>query len=209
MSKDKNKENIQEEVKEEKTEKTEDKEDYVEESVDVIEEEDTAKGSADDTKEEDIGKKEDSEVEKLKKELEQQKDKYMRLCAEYDNYRKRTQTEKLGIYDDATKHTVTELLPIADSVLMGLASMRDNEVPKEYTKGIELIADQLKKCFEKLDIEEFGEAGDKFDPALHNAVSKIEDENFEENTISAVYQKGFKLKDKIVRHAMVQVANCD
>lgn len=197
-----------EEIKEEKVSEEEVKEedtaeDTIEESVDYIGDENEEK---EEKKEE---KKEETPEEKLKRELDEQKDRYLRLCAEYDNYRKRTQNEKAGIYDDATKRAVTEILPIADSMMMALSTLEGTDVPKEYKKGIELIADQLKKSFEKLDIKEFGEVGDKFDPALYNAVSKIEDENFEENSISAVYQKGFKLRDKIVRHAMVQVANCD
>ena len=195
-----------EQTKQEHSEKEvkEEIEETVEESVDVIEDEKT------EVKEEKTEqKKEESEEEKLKKELDIQKDKYLRLCAEYDNYRKRTQSEKLKIYDDATKRAVTELLPIADSITMAFASTQGQDIPEEYTKGIELIAGQLKKSFDALGIEEFGEIGDKFDPALYNAVSKIEDENLEENSIAAVYQKGFRLKNEIIRHAMVQVANCD
>ena len=153
--------------------------------------------------------KELSEEEKLSQELQMQKEQYLRLAAEYDNYRKRTQNEKLSIYDDATAKAVTEMLPIADSIIMALSTLKETDVPTEFSKGIELVANQLKKSFEKLNVTEFGEIGDEFDPAFHNAVSKIDDDSLKENSISAVYQKGFKLKDKIVRHAMVQVANCD
>ncbi len=157
--------------------------------------------------EETSGQKEPTEEEKLKTELENQKDKYIRLCAEYDNFRKRTTNEKLMIYSDATSAAVAEILPIADSVNMALESLKDKEVPQEFSKGIELIASQLKKSFEKLNVEEFCEIGDEFNPDLHNAISKIDDENLAQNSVSAVYQKGYKLKDKIIRHAMVQVAN--
>lgn len=153
------------------------------------------------------GQNEPTQEEKLKKELETQKDKYIRLCAEYDNFRKRTANEKLMIYADATACAVSEILPIADSVNMALESLKDKEVPPEFSKGIELIASQLNKSFEKLKVEEFCEVGDEFNPDLHNAISKIDDENLAQNTVSAVYQKGYKLKDKIIRHAMVQVAN--
>lgn len=153
--------------------------------------------------------KELSEEEKLSQELQTQKEQYLRLAAEYDNYRKRTQNEKLSIYDDATAKAVTEILPIADSIIMALSTLNETDVPAEFSKGIELVANQMKKSFEKLNVTEFGEIGDEFDPALHNAVSKIDDDSLKENSISAVYQKGFKLKDKIIRHAMVQVANCD
>lgn len=153
--------------------------------------------------------KEESELEKLQKELASQKEKYIRLMAEYDNYRKRTQGEKLNIYDDATAKAVEELLPIADSITMALSQFEDKKENENFIKGIMLIYEQLKKSFEKLKITDFGEIGEEFDPQFHNAVSKIEDENAKKNTISAVFQKGFKIKDKIIRHAMVQVANCE
>lgn len=152
-------------------------------------------------------KKEPSKEEQLEEELNKQKDKYMRLCAEYDNYRKRTTAEKAAIYDDATARAITEILPLADSVTMALSQFEGKEVPEEFKKGIELIGEQLKKSFEKLSIEVFGEIGDSFDPNLHNAISSVENDELPENSIAAVYQKGYKVKDKIIRHAMVQVAN--
>ncbi len=151
--------------------------------------------------------KEPTAEEKLQEELKAEKDKYLRLCAEYDNYRKRTSAEKLQIYDDATARAVKELLPLTDSMTHALAQFEGKEVPEEFKKGIELIAQQLSQCFEKLKIEPFGEVGDAFDPELHNAVSMTEDENLPENSISAVYQKGYKIGDRIIRHAMVVVAN--
>lgn len=151
-------------------------------------------------------KKEDEKAKKLEEELAAQKDKYMRLAAEYDNYRKRTANEKLSLYDDATAKAVTELLPVADSVQMALDNLADAD--PEIVKGIQLISNQLGKSFEKLKIESFGKPGETFDPNLHNAISKIESEEFGENTISQVFQTGYKIGDKIIRHAMVQVANC-
>lgn len=153
--------------------------------------------------------KELTEEEKLTEELNTQKDKYMRLYAEYDNYRKRTQSEKVAIYADATAKAVEEILPIADSVTMALSQFADKDVPPEFSKGIELIANQLKASFDKMGVESFGAVGDEFDPNLHNAISKIEDESMGENTLAQVYQIGYKLNDKIIRHAMVVVANCD
>ena len=151
-------------------------------------------------------KKDDEKVKKLEEELAAQKDKYMRLAAEYDNYRKRTANEKLSIYDDATAKAVTELLPVADSVRMALDNLANAD--PEIVKGIELISNQLDKSFEKLKIESFGKIGDEFDPNLHNAISKVESEELGENTIAQVFQTGYKIGDKIIRHAMVQVANC-
>lgn len=153
--------------------------------------------------------KELTEEEKLTEELNAQKDKYMRLYAEYDNYRKRTQSEKVAIYADATAKAVEEILPIADSVTMALSQFEGSDVPPEFSKGIELIANQLKASFDKMGVESFGAVGDEFDPNIHNAISKIEDESLGENTLAQVYQIGYKLNDKIIRHAMVVVANCD
>ena len=154
---------------------------------------------------EDIPDERDEKIGKLEAELAAQKDKYMRLAAEYDNYRKRTANEKLGIYDDATAKAVTELLPVADSVRMALENLKNSD--PEIIKGVELIKSQLDRSFEKLKIESYGETGDEFDPNLHNAVSMVDSEDIESNHIAAVFQTGYKIGDKIIRHAMVQVAN--
>lgn len=151
--------------------------------------------------------KSEEKIKKLEEDLAEEKDKRMRLAAEYDNYRKRTSSEKLSIYDDATAKAVEEILPVADSLTMAMQNIQD--APEEFKKGIELVSNQLKASLEKLKVEAFCEQGDDFDPNLHNAVAKIESDDFEENKISAVFQKGYKIGDKIIRHAMVQVANCD
>ena len=161
-----------------------------------------AKAEADEPKADETEEKSN----KCEEKLAEQKDKYMRLAAEYENYRKRTANEKIMIYHDATAKAVTELLPVADSVRMAIENM--GEANPEVLKGIELISNQLSKSFEKLKIEEYGKIGDKFDPNLHNAISKIDSDELGENEISQVFQKGYKIGDKIIRHAMVQVANC-
>ena len=153
--------------------------------------------------------KEPTAEEKLTEELKASNEKYMRLYAEYDNYRKRTQNEKAQIYADATAKAVEQILPLADSLTMALSQFEGKDVPAEFSKGIELIANQLKASFDKLSVTPFGAIGDEFDPNIHNAISKIEDENLGENVIAQVYQTGYKLNDKIIRHAMVVVANCD
>lgn len=154
-------------------------------------------------------KKEKSSVkiEELEKALAEEKDKRLRLAAEYENYRKRTSAEKLSIYDDATAKAVEQLLPVADSLTMAQQSLKD--APEEFKKGFELVSTQLSEALKKLKVEEFCEVGDDFDPNIHNAIGKIESEDFDKNKISAVFQKGYRLGDKIIRHAMVQVANCD
>ena len=153
--------------------------------------------------------KEPTAEEKLTEELKASNEKYMRLYAEYDNYRKRTQNEKAQIYADATAKAVEQILPLADSLTMALSQFEGKDVPAEFSKGIELIANQLKASFDKLSVTPFGAIGDEFDPNIHNAISKIEDENLGENVIAQVYQTGYKLNDTIIRHAMVVVANCD
>ena len=144
----------------------------------------------------------DAKIESLEKELAAQKDKYMRLAAEYDNYRKRTANEKLSIYDDATGKAVTELLPVADSVRMALENLKDADA--EIIKGVELIQTQLGRSFEKLKITGYGAVGDTFDPQLHNAISMVDSDELESGQIAAVFQTGY---NKIIRHAMVQVVN--
>lgn len=146
-------------------------------------------------------------IKALEEELAASKDMYLRLRAEYDNFRKRTANEKLSLYDDATAKAVAELLPVADSVTMALANLKDSS--PEILKGIELISNQLAKSFEKLNVEAFGAIGDTFNPKLHNAISKVDDENLGENTLAQIFQIGYKKGDKIIRHAMVQVANCN
>ena len=147
----------------------------------------------------------DAKIGQLEKVLAAQKDKYMRLAAEYDNYRKRTANEKLSIYDDATGKAVTELLPVADSVRMALENLKDADA--EIIKGVELIQTQLGRSFEKLKITGYGAVGDTFDPQLHNAISMVDSDELESGQIAAVFQTGYKIGDKIIRHAMVQVVN--
>ena len=151
--------------------------------------------------------KDSGALKEAQEELQKQKDSYMRLAAEYDNYRKRTTAEKLNIYADATAKAVSEILVVADSLEAALKSSKD--APEDFRKGLELVNSQFTAALQKLGVEAFGEAGEAFDPQLHNAVSKVENEELGENAIAMVFQKGYKTGDKIIRHAMVQVANCD
>ena len=147
----------------------------------------------------------ETELEKLQKEFEEHKQQHLRVLAEYDNFRKRTLNEKTAIYNNAVSDTVKELLPIADNIERALG--QENASAEDMKKGVEMIEHQIQACFEKLGLEEMGKVGEAFDPNLHNAVAHIEDEALGENVIAAVYQKGYKLGDRVVRHAMVQVAN--
>lgn len=147
----------------------------------------------------------DSETEALKKELETQKDQFLRLAAEYDNFRKRTEKEKASTYDNAVAATVEAFLPVADNFTLALASEAD--VSEEFKKGLEMIQKQLDSAFEKLRVTPFGKRGEEFDPNLHNAVSRTDDPELPEDHITAVYQKGYMIGDRIIRHAMVQISN--
>ena len=178
----------------------------------TVEETTTVETATEETTEEvaedvtEVADEKDEKITALEAEVTAQKEKYMRLAAEYDNYRKRTANEKLSLYDDATAKAVTELLPVADSITMALANLEGAD--PEIIKGIELISNQLAKSFEKLKIEAFGKIGDEFDPNLHNAISKIDSDELGENQLAQIFQIGYKIGDKIIRHAMVQVANC-
>ena len=130
---------------------------------------------------------------------------YLRLRAEYDNYRKRTQQEKLNIYADATAKAIEELLPLADSLVAAMNA----QTSEADAKGIELISNQFFACLDKLNVKAFGEIGDEFNPEIHNAVSMTENPDLGKNAVAAVFQKGFKIGDKVIRPAMVVVANCN
>ena len=133
-----------------------------------------------------------------------QYDSYLRLAADYDNYRKRTAKEKDAAYGNGKADAIEKLLPVYDNRERALNQPTEDAA---YKKGVEMTMTQLVGILNGLGVEIFGEAGETFDPNLHNAVMHIDDENLGENTISQVFQKGFKLGEKIVRFAMVQVAN--
>ena len=145
-----------------------------------------------------------SEAEQLRQELAEEKDRYLRLAAEYDNFRKRSQKERESLYTDLRAETVGKFLPVYDNLERALNQPTADEA---YKKGVEMTMNQLKTVLEKLGITEIEALGQPFDPTLHNAVMHIEDENFGENTVAEVFQAGFRLGDKVVRFAMVKVAN--
>ena len=131
-------------------------------------------------------------------------DSYLRLAADYDNFRKRTVKEKEQSYGNGKADAIEKLLPVYDNLERALNQSTEDAA---YKKGVEMTMTQLVSIFTGLGVEIYGEVGDAFDPNLHNAVMHTEEEGVEENTITQVFQKGFKLGDKIVRFAMVQVAN--
>ena len=145
-----------------------------------------------------------AELDACKKELAECKDKYLRMLAEYDNYRKRTAKEKEALWTDIKCDTAAAFLPVYDNLERAMNQATADEA---YKKGVEMTMNQLKEVFTKLGITEIPAQGEPFDPKFHNAVMHMEDENLGENVICQVFQKGFKLGDKIIRFAMVQVAN--
>lgn len=145
-----------------------------------------------------------TEEEKLQQALKDQEDKYLRLLAEYDNYRKRSQKEKENAWTTAKADTIKELLPVYDNLERALKQETADEA---YAKGVQMTMQQLKTVLEKLGVEEIPAQGEPFDPNLHNAVMHMEDEAMGENIVAEVFQAGFKMGEKVIRHAMVKVAN--
>ncbi len=146
----------------------------------------------------------DEELKALKAQVHDQEDRFLRLCAEYDNFRRRSKIEKDGVYADATADAVKALLPVYDNLERALAQETADEA---YKKGVEMTMTGLRKAFESLGVTEIDAVGQSFDPNVHNAVMHVEDETLGENTVVEVFQAGFKLGEKVIRFAMVKVAN--
>ncbi len=136
--------------------------------------------------------------------VREEKDKYLRLAAEYDNFRKRSQKEKDSLYTDIKVDTLRKFLPVYDNLERALKQATADEA---YRKGVEMIMAQFKSTMDGLGVTEIAAEGEKFDPEKHNAVMHVEDESFGENEIVEVFQRGFTLGDKVIRFAMVKVAN--
>ena len=148
--------------------------------------------------------REEEKIEALEKEQAALNDRYLRICAEYDNFRKRSQKEKEALYGDIRASTVSSFLPVYDNLERALKQGTEDEA---YRKGVEMIMTQFNTTLEKLGVSPIECLGEKFDPTLHNAVMHVDDEEKGENEIVEVFQKGFKLGDKVIRFAMVKVAN--
>ena len=144
------------------------------------------------------------EVNPFEEKYNAEHDAYLRLAAEFDNFRKRTIKEKEASYGNGKADTVAKMLPVYDNLERALNQPTEDAA---YKKGVEMTMNELVKVLTALGVEIFGNVGDAFDPNLHNAILHIENEELAENTIAAVFQKGFKLGDKVIRFAMVQVAN--
>ena len=176
----------------------------------------TEETSAEETKEEKKAKKKKEkgitftreQVEQMElavKQLDSVKDQFVRLTAEYDNYRKRTAKEKDNIYQDAKADTVKAFLAVYDNLERAANSAGGEDSP--HKKGLEMIFTQYKEILKGLGVEEIEAHGKEFNPELHNAVMHIDDESLGENIVAQVFQAGFKMGDKVIRHSIVQVAN--
>ena len=147
---------------------------------------------------------ETSEVNPWEEKYNAERDARLRVTAEYDNFRKRTIKEKEASYGHGKADAVEKMLPIYDNLERAL---NQETADAAYKKGVEMTMNELVKIFTGLGVEIFGNVGDAFDPNLHNAVMHIDSDELAENTVSQVFQKGFKVGEKVVRFAMVQVAN--
>ena len=155
--------------------------------------------------------KETKETEEVAETIEKEKydelyDKHLRLMAEYDNFKKRTQKEKEELFDYATADTIEKLLPVIDNLERALDSVKEEE-KSTFSEGVEMVYKQILEIFEKLHVCKIEAIGKEFDPNLHNAVMHIEDENTEANIIVEEFMKGYKHKEKVIRYSMVKVAN--
>ncbi len=185
--------------------------------VEETSETEEAESSSDEVAETDAAETEDPEASEGEAsegnkdaELEELKDRYMRLLAEYDNFRRRTQKEKEEIYAASVAEVVKEWLPLVDDIERAVASSEnmDETSVEKVAEGIKLIGKQAGSVLGKLGVEEIsGKEGEAFDPNLHEAVMHVEDENFGEQQIAQVFQKGYTCKGKVIRHTVVKVAN--
>ena len=178
------------------------------ENVEINEE--AAKSEAASTRSEKKKSKKSEEIEALKKQLEEKQseidalnDKYMRMAAEYDNFRRRSVKEREGVYTEAYGDAIAKVLPVIDNMERAAVYSDAEKVAEGVAMTLKSFADIL----EKMGITSFGEAGESFDPELHNAVMHVDDESLGENVIKEVFQKGYKKGDKVIRYAMVIVAN--
>ena len=147
------------------------------------------------------------EIEKKDELIKEQNEKYIRLMAEFDNYRKRTEKEKAGMYAMGAKDVVEKILPVVDNFERGFSLVAEEDAEDPFTEGMQKIYKQLMTTLTDLGVTSIEAVGKEFDPNLHNAVMHVDDESVGENIVVQEFQKGYMYKDSVVRHSMVQVAN--
>ena len=178
----------------------------VEETTDTATEEPAQEEEKASSKDKKKTKKLEAEIEKLNADLTAEQDKYMRLYAEYDNFRRRSAKEREGVYADAYCDALEQILPILDT-LERAAQFSTEDVDSPMAKGLELTLKSFVETMNKMGVCEIEALGKEFDPNFHNAVMHVDDESVGENTVVEVFMKGYKKGDKILRHSMVKVAN--
>ena len=182
----------------------------IDEAVEETAKQETAEKETEEVKEEnkeevkEEATAEPTALEKAQKAQAQEHEQYLRLAAEYDNFRKRTQREKDAIYQDAMSDTAKKFLPVYDNLERALKTETADEA---FRKGVEMTMNELTKIMESIGIKAFGAAGEPFDPEKHNAVMHIDDESLGDNVVAEVFQTGFTMGDRVIRFAMVKVAN--
>lgn len=207
---------VQENLEETKDVLTEEKEQETaeagvetEETVQTAEEEQAEENQEEtqETDEKEGGKFFKKKKDKKDQQIEELNDKYTRLFAEFDNFRKRSEKEKTAMFEVGAKAIIEKILPIIDSFERGLATVPEEEKESGFAEGMEKVYKQLITSLEEVGVKQIEALGQEFDPNLHNAVMHIEDENFGENIIAEEFLKGYMYRDTVVRHSMVKVAN--
>ncbi len=207
---------VQENLEETKDVLTEEKEQETaeagvetEETVQTAEEEQAEENQEEkqETDEKEGGKFFKKKKDKKDQQIEELNDKYTRLFAEFDNFRKRSEKEKTAMFEVGAKAVIEKILPIIDSFERGLATVPEEEKESGFAEGMERVYKQLLNSLEEVGVKQIEALGQEFDPNLHNAVMHIEDENFGENIIAEEFLKGYMYRDTVVRHSMVKVAN--
>ena len=158
-------------------------------------------------KEKKSSKKDNKKIAELENALKESEDKYLRMLAEYDNFKKRTMKEKESLYKDGIADSVEKLLTVLDNLDRAAAVDVETADAQSVVDGVNKILEQAKEVFAKMGVEEIPAKGEKFNPELHNAVMHEDNDEYEENIISDVFLKGYKMGDKVIRHSMVKVMN--
>ncbi len=193
---------VVEEVAEEATEE------MTSEADDVVEDGEDENTEAEDSSEDENGeKKPKKRKDKKDEKIEELNDKYTRLFAEFDNFRKRSEKEKSAMFEVGAKAVIEKILPIVDNFERGLATVSDEEKESGFASGMDMVYKQLMSALEEAGVTKIDALDQEFDPELHNAVMHVEDENVGENIVVEEFQKGYRYRDSVVRHSMVKVAN--
>jgi molecular chaperone GrpE len=174
-----------------------------EKNVDVEETVETTEEVVEDVKEETVEDKLEAALAKA----DENWDKYLRQLAEFENFRKRSNAEKAGMYNNGVRDVVEKLLPVIDNFERAIASVPEDEREGGMFKGVEMIQKQFLEIMSAVGVEEIPAEGEPFDPNVHSAVMHVEQEGCDDNVVVEVFQKGYKLGDKIIRPSMVKVAN--